>query len=290
VNQSSSPNHNYFPLSKALLVIFLSTLMVSGSATVGWLYYLHFIGSRSEVEDYNIQAIIQTGPERESLKSVYLAELLGLSVDRPVNLYRFDTNSAEESLVRSPVIKTAKVSVQLPGTVYVDYTVRTPIAYVYDYENAAIDSEGVVFPLSPFFTPKKLTNIYLGTQEEISWGAELKNEGVVLSLSLLKIFSQDRYKEAFDVKRIDVSNAFSESYGQRQIVLILEDRLSESQNGNSRILRMSTRSYERELDNYLVLQDYLLEKEEADKGEEELGQSPPMIVDLRIPRLAFLKK
>jgi hypothetical protein len=289
VNQVPTLKQKTLPLSKALLVIFLSTLFISGSATTGWLYYLYVMEEKAEDKEYIINGIVQTGPEKEALKSVYLAEILGLSIDQSTNLYRFDTVEAKNKLEQSPVVKTALVEIQPPNTVYIDYTVRNPIAYLYDFENTAIDAEGFILPISPFFTPKNLPYIYLGDVESLSWGAELENEGMKLSLHLLEICSKEEYRNAFDVERIDVSNAFSSSYGQRQIVIILADRLTESQNGKRRILRLSSRNYLNELNNYLVLRAYLIENEEFHSKEGGRDQATPMIVDLRIPRLAFLK-
>ena len=91
-----------------------STCLISGSS-----YAIYFglanMKKKGAVDPaYTIRAIIQTGPQKEALKTVYLAELMGLSFDQPKNLYLFDEKKAEHNLLNSPLIESAKVKKKKP--------------------------------------------------------------------------------------------------------------------------------------------------------------------------------
>jgi hypothetical protein len=209
--------------------------------------------------------LVQTGPQREALKTPYLAELIQLSADRPVIAERFDPLLARRKLRSSPVIKNALVKVIKPDTVYIDYTVCQPLAWLYDFDNVALDEEGVPFPIIPFFSPKKLPEIILGLQS-FSWGKPLKNEKADLALTLLKMMLD----KSLNILRLDVTASFAPSLGKREVVVILEE------NGFSKFLRLTPKNFAQELGNYLELRKTL----------------PPetQVIDLRIPQLAFVEK
>lgn len=268
---------------------------------MGWLYYLHIRHKRTTDLSYNIVAIVQTGPVKEGLNFIYLSELLDLSVDRPRNLYQFNTSEARRRLLASPLIKTAEVKKILPGTVYVDYTVRQPVAFLADYQNAAIDEEGYLFPFQPFFTPKKLPEFYLGLSEgEVDWGQRLEGRSLSLAFDVYHLLKDAYHLPISQIKKIDVAKAFVTSLGERQIVVTVEDTQEVEKGGSSflvmqmRLLRLNSHSYQEALKNYAVLRDYLIEEErkslETSTPSQAVTQRPPMVIDLRIPKLAFFQK
>lgn len=251
-----------------------------------------FMLTRSHIKEKNkklrspahfINSIIQTGPQKDALKTVYLAELLHLSFDRPLSIHNFDSEKAKSLLLRSPVIKEARVSLVPPQTIYIDYTVRQPIAILYDLENRGIDEEGHIFPLSPFFPPKKLPEIYFN---------ELPPPGKSYDLarSIIKLLS----KAPFTIKRIDVSCAFANTYGKREIVLLLEDEILRKRAGKDeiftfpRLLRLNTKNYESQLGNYFNLRAELLAQESRELPESPMV-FPPKVIDLRLSNLAFVE-
>ena len=220
---------NELKRSTAILWIVLATIVISGFSYGGYFSFRRWDKKRVQDDAYKILSIIQTGPQKEALKSTYLAELMDLSIDRPTNLYLFDTALAEKKLLTSPLIQKAKVKKYKPGSIYVDYSIRQPIAWLYDYENTVIDQEGRIFPVYPFLSPKTLPEIYLGIHEDLplqnDWQNALVGKYVELALKTLSLLSDPRLRDFFDVVRIDVSNAYAESYGKREIVLLTEDKL-----------------------------------------------------------------
>ncbi len=68
-------------------------------------------GKGAEINDdqYHIVSLIQNNPQSDALKTVYLAELLELSLDRPVNLYQLNIQEATQKLLNHPLIKKATI-------------------------------------------------------------------------------------------------------------------------------------------------------------------------------------
>lgn len=272
------------PLSRAFLRIFISILLFSGIPLMGWLYYLNRRERHLGDEQYRIVALMQKVSQGEVLKTVYLAELLDLSLDQPANLYQFNLREAERKLQSNPLIKRAKVKKILPGTLYIDYEVRIPVAYLGDFTNTALDEEGVLFPFRPFFTPKCLPVLYLGREKEgqYSWGNCLKEiPSLQLAWSILRQFEQLQEKKIY-IKQLDVSHAFADSEGKRQVVVVLEERPKnwESVPGRTFFLRLNADHYEQGLVNFQTLQPTLLN---------EFALSRQTVIDLRIPKLAFIQ-
>jgi len=267
------------PLSRSLLWILISTLFISGTALMGCLYYLHLRERRLQDEQYRIVSLVQTTAHTDRLKTSYLAELLELSLDRPLNLYQFNAKEAEKRLIASPLIKKSTVRKVRPGTLYIHYHLRQPIALIGDYTNTLIDQEGVIFPYRPFFTPKRLTTVYLGLPaEEYQWGDSLKKlETVKLAFQFIQQFNKLKLNQFF-LKQLDMGLAEADSYGQRQIVAMLE---SLSDQGTI-YLRLNPDDYLKNLRHFIILNQTLNFNLEKKKN--------VIMIDLRIPYLAFIKK
>lgn len=268
------------PLSRSLLWILGSTLLISGTAFMGWLYILHVKERRLQDEKYNIIAIVQSTTQADALKSAYLAELLGLSLDQPINLYQFNTEEGIKKLMANPLIKEASIKKILPGTLLIQYQMRMPVAYLGEYANTAIDDEGTLFPFNPFFTPKHLPIIFLNLEKEKGkWGNCLKEEPLLkktfLILKEFEFIKQDKFK----LGQLDVIQAEAECYGQRQVVVTLEK-------ADQKIyLRLNADDTAQCLMNFFTLHEALFEK-----IDDLIVQNKTMVVDLRIPHLAFIRR
>lgn len=275
---------NRMSLSKAVTWMFFWTLLISGSAGLGCLYYLHQLKSQIHDDQYQIVAVVQTTPDKESLKTVYLAELLSLSVDKPTNLFLFDTEEARQKLLRSHVIKDVFVKKIRPGTVFVEYSMRRPIAYSGDYANTALDREGTFFPVAPFYTPKRLPVIRLGLGDrEKVWGSSCKEESAfAIAVEALSILESNFHHKPIHLNQIDVSHAFEASYGHRELIVMIDEDSEKLVNGHymmttyPRVLRFSVDGLEQGVKEYLVLREKIQDKKAS-------------IIDLRIPQLAFIK-
>lgn len=283
-------NSKKIPLNLALLAILISTLLISGSAFMGWLYYLHLQKLHLQDDHYRIVALMQKSSSSDRLTTSYLAELLNLSVDYPSNLYQFNIKEGEKLLNASPLIKKGSIHKIRPGTLLIDYELRTPLAYLGDYTNSVIDEEGVIFPYHPFFIKKRLPTFYLGlTLAKVQWGDCLKNkEEIQLAFDFFASFKKLNLDKFF-LRQLDVADAEAESYGQRQLVVVLESLTNEkSLNSFSSLwyLRLNPDSYHQNLKNFISLVSEALPKDFVHLN----GKKQLVYVDLRLPSLAFIKQ
>lgn len=283
----------------SIIWIFSSIFIVNSLGYLCIKGYQHWKSKRQIDPNTTIKAIIQTGPQKGALKTSYLAEILNLSADYPSLSKGFDLKKARKKLLSSPVIKKVEVKFAGPEILYIDYTTRQPVALLYDYKNTALDQEGCPFPLVPFFSPKKLPEIYLGMNEDLRFNQPIEGEKINLAFDLLKILTGPIIDGFFNVRRIDISNAFKESFGKREIIVRVADESFVMQDGKEvcfifpRLLRLSTKHYTQELGNYLKLREKLLDKEKKQlifpEGEEKLVMCREKVIDFRIPQLAFIE-
>ncbi|WP_284452650.1 hypothetical protein [Parachlamydia acanthamoebae] len=297
MNQSYSPNK--IPISQAIVWILLSTVLISGSVGMGILYYLHLRDLRTRDEQYNISAIVQTTAHADALKTVFLAEILDLSIDHPTNLYRFNIEEAKRKLLACSLIKKAEIKKIKPSAILIDYSLRQPIAFLGDFTNTAMDENGFLFPFKPFFTPKKLPEIFLGCAKDLQniWGSCLKGDHLELALSLFNLVTKKCCSESMYIRKIDVSKAYAQSHGQRQIILVFEELLERKVNGKwtlcvfPRLVRLNTEHFHQGLANYLALREFLNKQAKQLSVTEEMNQmrGNEVMVDLRIPHLAYIQ-
>jgi cell division septal protein FtsQ len=261
------------PLRKALLYVFLSVCLIWGISCLVWWYRSWRLQEQRLNPLYSITTIIQTC-SRHPLQTWQLAELLDLSHDERTNLYFFDTALGKERVLACPVIKKAQVRKMRPGIVHIDYETREPKALIADYENMACDEEGFIFPLFPYFSPKLLPEVYLGskaTDDEIAWNRVLRSEKLDLAFAAID-FVSNHFPVDLRLVRVDVHKAFALSAGEREMVLLLE------KDGQRCFVRLHRQGFERNLRLLLQLQPEL-----------EKMSHIVEIVDLRSPGIVLVK-
>src|SRR5579883_1796376 len=97
-------------LSAAIAWIVGSTLFVTGGS---YRLISHFLKPQP---CFFLSRIVQTGPQLQALSTLYLAECMQLSADRPVPIAQFDPARAKAQLLCSPVIRQASVQLIEPDT------------------------------------------------------------------------------------------------------------------------------------------------------------------------------
>lgn len=296
-------------LRQVLICLIGSTCFTLVSALTGYNLWKRSEAKKFSNQGYRILSIVQTGPEKEALKSAYLAEILGLSADNPANLYAFNIKKGEQKLLSSPLIAKARIKRLPPNTLYIDYEVRRPVAILSDYQNIGIDKEGYLFPLSPFFSPKELPEIYLGLppfgdgeddkgRKGGEWLSQLSNRYLQLAFEILQFLEGSAWREGIRIRRIDVSNAFAPSLGSREIVLFTEEDLVLVEGDKAvccvfpKMLRLCPREYVQQMNNFLGLRKKMIEdykRQLSSAAIPESGRFSSRIVDLRIPHLALVE-
>lgn len=266
-----SPTKNKLPLSKAFFYIALSTLIFSGVPAFIWNSYCFRQKERAKNPKYIITELAQTGPVKEALKSEHLEEILGLSINNSQNIFTFDLKEAEDRLINSGVIKKASVSIEEPSTVLVEYSAREPVAYVADYTNLVMDSEGALFPLVPYYTPKLLPKIYFGIKiEPIAYG-KLEDEKLKVAQNILSFFEKLNLSSQ-TIQNIDVSNLRADSVGKQEVIVVLTEELGRK--NYTRYLRLTCDNYLEEIEHYLSLK--------------QMSMPDDLIIDLRLLPCAYI--
>ncbi len=251
---------------KGIFFIVASIFITAALGFSGFRFYRSRFLDKTLDPTYVIKEIIQTGPEKMALPTTYLAELMNLSCDKPQNYFSFDEKLAEENLLKSAVIKKAKVKKIKQDAVYVDYEVFRPIALLGDSSNLAMDEEGHIFPIEPFYSQKRLPEIYFGS-------AVIDKEKFDIALA---IFSYLDNREAFrsaTIKSVDISKALHESFGKREVVIVLEE------NGNTWYLRLTPHKFPEELNNFVLLKDTM-----------PVSSKKKKVVDLRLAKAAYIEE
>ena len=261
--QRLSPAH-------ACLWIALSLLLVTGPAALLLVYSKHLRQKQLYDYTYWITTIAQNGP----LSSIYLAELIALSVDRPTNLYALSRGEAERRLMLSPLIVRAHVKHVAPATLVIDYAIRKPVAKLRDFSNSALTEDGVVIPYAPFFADMELPEVYLGlTAVSPLWGTKIDDKARLLLVTLQQLL------QSVDVAMIDLSHRDEKSCGQSQLIITLRDEAV----GGTLFLRLSVERFEEEITRYLRTKD----RELAPHITQGVGD---LIVDMRIEDLALIRR
>lgn len=252
-----------YSVKKVIFIVLLSLATVLSIVVATHFFYTYVKKTRATHKKYVICGIIQAAPSA-SLPTVYLEQVLDLSIDKPVNLSEFNLEEAHKRLLSTHIISEAVVKKYKPNIIYLEYTLREPMAFLGDYSNTALDKEGFFFPYAPFYLPNSLPTIYVGEgAAEAPWGSKME-EGLNDLLADLLSHLEDK-----PIERIDLSRAFSPSIGRREIVIIFKE-------GNR--IRLTPERYRNELHDF-----YLLEKEIL------TDKSSGWTVDLRIPEIAFLQ-
>jgi hypothetical protein len=249
-----------------------STLMV---AAISWGIWQQILLNRAADPDYAVEALVQTGPEVEPLPSSYLAEMLGLSVDQPVNLHQLHLPSLQKKLTQSPCIAQATLQRIGKNTLQVTYTARQPVAVLADLNNSLLGADGAILPYQPFFRPRRLPSIFLGVQPEAVkklgkaiWGSPTHPKVSSLANDMLK---HPLWNE-LDLVWLDLSHAFDQDYALAELVIGCQIKDS----GHTLWVRLSPRYWLEGLTHLqcLASQSSIL--------------SDTQIADLRMPMVAIL--
>lgn len=257
---------------KCVAVIVGSLFLFSALGFTIFRGYRHLCLKKLTDKEYFIDTIVQTGPEKGALLSVFLSQVLDLSIDKPQNFFLFDEKKATQSLCSIPMIQSATVRKERPNRVYIDYSIRQPVAKIGDFTNIAIDLEKKLFPLAPFYSPKRLPEFYLGVKE---YKGELSGKEIDLAFSVFAMLAKVDFERDVFIEQVDVSNAFSNSYGKREIVVVLGEEKRKI------YLRLSSRGYPLEIHNYLSINKQLQTCSNSNIDQ---------VVDLRISKLAYMEE
>lgn len=271
--------YDILPIRTAFFWIFISTMLISGTAGIGlWIYQWHANQIATD-EKYLITSITQHANTKYQLPNGYLSELLELSIDVPAFLPKLSLKNAENRLLLSPIIEKAEVKKIPPRTIHIDYSLRQPIAKLAEYTNTLLDKNAFPFPCQPFYSDLDLPEIVLGEIEgALAWGTRISDDHVKYAIAVYNAFATECSECQTAIKRIDISKANDPSAGHREIILTLQ-KVNEGQFVQD-FLRLDLAHYAQNLHRYAILEEHLIKNK-------NFFQSS-FIIDLRVPQLAFL--
>jgi hypothetical protein len=140
----------------------------------------------------------------ESLDVTMMREILGLNGKEVIPLH-----TLREQAINKGVFSKLRLSLRAGGKLYCFYRLRTPAYRLGNLSHMYLDEEGVCFPSVPFFSPKRLPEIFLPSREEYTlrenereFLKELKSHAIYPSTT-----------------QIDLSRMESATLGEREIVI-----------------------------------------------------------------------
>lgn len=218
---ASQSSARRYPWSAVIRLWVLSCAVTLAVGSAGWMVWQQILTMRAEDPAYQLAAIIQTGPEVEVLPTGYLEELLGLSQDHPINLYRLPLASLKARLLASPCIAHAEVTRVPPKALRICYEARQPVAICADLQNALLDTEGVLLPYQPYFRPRRLPKVFLGIIPSQSrnlsseiWGKRIPQQLAHLANQILT----HRLWQHADLQWLDLAHGLDENLSAREII------------------------------------------------------------------------
>jgi len=284
------------PKSRAIFLIVFSTIIISGFNYIVISKVKTYRQTRFISEKYNIKSIYQNKKDI-NLDVDYLAELLDLSFDKPTNIFLFNEQEAIKKLLNSPLIVDSKVKKMKPDCVFVDYTLREPIAVLHDFENTLIDQDGFIFPKDPFFKSKNLCSIFLNL-DEFKGFEKIDSKEAKLAINILSKLKSSGFADLVRITLLDTSRAYLQSYGKREIVLQIDEvvKIDKDQKKTEfifpKILRLSNTNFLEQISNYASLRKKIIKDYENQASNFEatadVVRFSPKTIDLRISKLAFI--
>lgn len=257
-----------YSLRKAIFLILLSIVFISGIPWGVFIAYSQILSFRMNDPRYEIKAIVQETSDTDPLKTNQLAEILELSWDHPTNLYQLDLGLAKQKLEAFPLIKEAHLRRGSPDFLYLTYSMRKPFAKLGKISNTVIDQEGMLFPFTPFFSPKNLPTFTLGKDIALKWGEKIPHEKLSLSFQVFEEIKKMHFFGEIEIE-IDTSSAHALSLGEQKVIVILRER------GQIHYLVLDPQEFKDGIKRYQML-----------KGKIHLNG----MIDLRLPQLGFIKR
>ena len=140
------------------------------------------------------------------------------------------------------------------------------MAVLGDALNLGVDEEGHVFPIEPYFLPKRLPELFFGEEKVVK-------EKLEIGLAILAYLDKRAQFEDCIIQLIDVSEAIHDSFGKREVVITLEEK------GQTWYLRLTPHKFPEELNNFVNLKNAMLHPSKNKK-----------VVDLRLAKVGFIEE
>lgn len=259
------------------IVVFSACLWGAFGAAWWWHHRQH--QARQSDERFLIKRLAVRPVTADRLPLSVLSELLEVDGQKPLSLFAISTDQARCRLMRCPALADARVWKLLPGTLGVEYMLRTPVATLAGLKNVGIDEDGKLFFLFPLYAPKRLPTLVLPLKpvKTLSEGQKaVRNlHETAIALKLLERLNEIGGPRHMVVDSIDVTNMPHPNVFRREVVVVVSSLFSKDQR---LYIRMNLKHLLHSLDILPKLFDQLM------KGAFRSGT-----IDLRFEQTAILK-
>lgn len=167
---------------------------------------------------------------QDRLPLAVLSELLHLDTGTPTSLFSISPKMMRQRLVTFPAIRQARVWRLAPGTVGIEYALRSPVATIAGLKNVAIDEWATAFFLFPCYAPKHLPTLVLPVGEVFTLREAQKRlyemKETKIAMKLLEMANETAKPRNMTVELVDLSLLRQQSLFRRELVLGFSSLLS----------------------------------------------------------------
>jgi hypothetical protein len=217
-------------LLSALFKIIGVSCCLWGAFFAAWWWHYHQQEARKGDSLFLVKRVAARPTTQDRLPVGVLSEILNLTCNSSVSLFTLEPSEAQKQLLRCPAFAKAKVWRLLPGTLGVEYALRTPVATLGGLKNVGIDGTATVFFLFPYYAPKRLPVIVLPiddlkTLREVQRRVRrIKETGI--ALKLLEKITPMAASHHLTVDRVDLTPFHQQNIFRREVVLAFTSPLS----------------------------------------------------------------
>ena len=217
-------------LFAAFLKIFFVSAFFWGAFFAAWGWQKMQQRTREQDERLILHRIAARSRTVDKVPLSLLSSLLDIKEGMP--LFSLQLDVCLDKIKACSAFSHARVWRLLPGTLGVEYTLRTPVASLGGLRNVVFDKSGTLFFLLPYFAPKKLPSVLLDLPQS-STLEDLQKEIAVskdmgLALHMLPALSSFAEKYKLFLERIDLSKRNHPNIFRREIIVTFSPQLSKA--------------------------------------------------------------
>jgi len=194
--------------------------------------------------------ILQNCTSSDALRSEYLLETLHLSKGKNLLCCDVDSAALTAQLKNCPVVESAHISIVEPPYLEVNYSLRSPVAYVKDVENGALDEKGVLIPFAPFYFPKVLPSVILGKEKtQWKWADSIAPQKHAAFSEIHSLFKNSNFPH-WKLVAVDLSRLEEASLARQEVIAILQNQ--EYENPSLFFIRLTHSSLRKSLEHFFA--------------------------------------
>jgi hypothetical protein len=176
-----------------------------------------FLFGKKETKAIALKTLVQKTSFSSPISPRFFSDYLHLCPKgKSLEISKLDEKKIEKKLREFPIFQKVQAHISSRGELEVAYDLKKPHFLLLDFSNLAIDPNGYVFPLKPFFSPKKLTQVYLGISQ-VDWNHKNNVESALKIQSLL----DENLQELVDIETIDLSGLKVQATSLKHIVVTI---------------------------------------------------------------------